>query len=55
VFCGRAFMFGVAALGANGGGHAYDILADGLLNTMHQVGCASLSELSDRLVAAPSR
>ena len=52
VFCGRAFMFGVAALGAEGGGHAYDILTEGLINTMHQLGCASLDELPDRLAPA---
>jgi L-lactate dehydrogenase (cytochrome) len=48
-FCGRAFMFGLGALGPAGAGHAFDILEDGLVNTMHQVGSASLAELAERL------
>lgn len=51
VFCGRAFMFGLGALGAVGAGHAYDILVEGLINVMHQTGCETLPELRDRLVA----
>lgn len=50
VFCGRAFMFGLGALGEAGPAHAFEILHDGLLNVMHQTGCATLSELRDRLV-----
>lgn len=49
VFCGRAFMFGLGAVGEAGPGHAYEILREGLINTMAQTGCASLSELSERL------
>ncbi|MGI9604552.1 MAG: alpha-hydroxy acid oxidase [Acidimicrobiales bacterium] len=49
VFCGRAFMFGLGALGSDGPGHAFDILADGLVNVMHQTGCADLGELRSRL------
>ena len=49
VFCGRAFLFGCAALGEAGAGHAYDILVDGLINVMAQTGCQSLDELADRL------
>jgi len=52
VFCGRAFMFGLAALGTAGGAHAYDILHEGLVNVMHQTGCSTLDELADRLVDA---
>lgn len=51
VFCGRAFMFGLGALGPDGVGHAFEILRDGLQNTMAQTGCASLEELPARLVA----
>ncbi len=54
VFCGRAFMFGVAALGEPGPGHAYDILHEGLLNVMHQTGCKSLDQLADRLTTKPT-
>lgn len=50
VFCGRAFMFGLGALGDAGPSHAYEILKDGLVNTMHQVGCTRLDELADRLI-----
>ncbi len=50
VFCGRAFMFGLAAIGDDGAKHAYDILHEGLVNVMAQTGCATLSELADRLV-----
>jgi len=51
VFCGRAFMFSLGALGAEGPGHAYDILKEGLVNTMAQCGCATLDELPARLRA----
>ncbi len=50
VFCGRAFMFGLGALGDAGAGHAFDVLHDGLVNVMHQTGCATLDELPSRLV-----
>ncbi|MEM9561846.1 MAG: alpha-hydroxy acid oxidase [Actinomycetota bacterium] len=49
VFCGRAFMFGLGALGPDGPGHAYEILKEGLVNTMAQCGCATLDELPTRL------
>lgn len=49
VFCGRAFMFGLGAVGEPGPGHVYDILHEGLVNTMAQTGCATLAELPDRL------
>jgi len=49
VFCGRAFLFGVAALGAEGAGHAYDVLVDELINVMAQTGCGEIEQLSDRL------
>ena len=50
VFCGRAFMFSLGALGERGPAHAFEILHDGLLNVMHQTGCNTLLELRDRLV-----
>jgi L-lactate dehydrogenase (cytochrome) len=49
VFCGRAFMFGLAALGPRGVGLAYRILQEDLVNAMFQVGCSELTELRDRL------
>ena len=51
VFCGRAFMFGLGALGQDGPDHVYDILKDGLINVMHQTGCSDLGELPSRLIA----
>ena len=48
VFAGRPFYFGVAALGANGPAHTFDILRDGLVNVMHQTGCESLADLRNR-------
>ncbi|MEM7091478.1 MAG: alpha-hydroxy acid oxidase [Actinomycetota bacterium] len=49
VFCGRAFMFSLGALGEKGPSHAFEILLDGLVNVMHQTGCAELADLRDRL------
>ncbi len=49
VFCGRAFMFGLAGIGEQGAKHAYDILHEGLVNVMAQTGCERLDELADRL------
>ena len=48
VFAGRPFYFGLGALGADGAGHAYEILHDGLLNVMHQTGCVRPAELRER-------
>lgn len=52
VFCGRAFMFGLAALGPPGVAHALEILTDDLVNVMSQTGCQRLDELADRLDAS---
>lgn len=49
VFCGRAFLFGVAALGARGADHAYEVLRDELTNVMSQTGCRDLGDLPRRL------
>lgn len=46
VLLGRAFMFGVAAFGEKGGDHVSAILKDELVNIMHQMGCASVEQLS---------
>lgn len=45
VLCGRAFIYGVAALGALGGDHAFGILKDELINNMMQLGVEDLSLL----------
>lgn len=51
VMMGRAFMFGVAALGRRGGEHAAQILIDDLKNNMTQLGCANIGELSQLAVS----
>ena len=48
VLLGRAFMYGVAALGERGGDHVAEILIEDLKNNMTQLGCASLEELAGR-------
>ena len=45
VLLGRAFMFGVAALGSKGGEHVVSVLKDELENTMVQLGIENLTEL----------
>jgi L-lactate dehydrogenase (cytochrome) len=49
VLLGRAFMYGVSALGKRGGNHVAQILKDDLTNNMTQLGCSNLSELTSRL------
>lgn len=47
VLLGRAFIYGVAALGKYGGHHVAEILIDELKNNMVQFGIESLDELSN--------
>ena len=49
VLLGRAFMFGVAALGQQGGAHVVSVLRDELENTMVQLGIDKLADLRDTL------
>ena len=49
VMCGRAFMFGVAALGEAGADHVCAILKDELENTMVQLGLERLADLPTAL------
>lgn len=49
VLLGRAFMYGVAALGEAGGDHAVDLLITDLQSNMLNMGCANLSDLPSRL------
>jgi len=51
VLLGRAFMFGVAALGKRGGEHTARILIADLKNNMTQLGCATVGELADRVAS----
>lgn len=45
VLLGRAFMYGVAALGRYGGDHVVEVLMDDLKNNMVQLGVESIGEL----------
>jgi L-lactate dehydrogenase (cytochrome) len=50
VLLGRAFMYGVTALGPEGGDHVAEILINDLKNNMSQLGCSRIADLADRLV-----
>ena len=47
VLCGRAFIYGPAALGARGGDYVFELLRDDLKNNMSNLGCASIAELRE--------
>lgn len=47
VLLGRAFVYGVCALGSDGAYHAFQILQEELINNMKQLGVTSLAELRD--------
>ncbi len=49
VLCGRAFMYGVAALGGQGAALVAHLLARDLENNMIQAGAANVSELRQRV------
>lgn len=49
VLLGRAFIYGIAALGGQGGDHVADILLDDLRNNMIQLGCRGFDELGERV------
>lgn len=48
VLVGRAYMFGLAALGNSGAEHVTEILGTGLVNAMAQAGCHTIAELRQR-------
>ena len=54
VFLGRAFMFGVGALGKAGGDHVYHLLEADLKSNMANISCATLQELPHRLAERPA-
>lgn len=49
-FLGRSFMYGVAALGEQGGNHTITILKKQLQQVMEQVGCEIVSDFTNHLV-----
>jgi L-lactate dehydrogenase (cytochrome) len=53
VLLGRAFVYGVAALGERGADHTVRLLADDLKNNMVNLGCPTLAELRERIDPAP--
>ena len=46
VLLGRAFMYGVAALGKLGGDHVAELLIDDLKNNMIQMGVENFDDLA---------
>lgn len=49
-FMGRSFMYGVAALGKEGGNHTISILKTQLKQVMEQVCCARVSDLQKHII-----
>lgn len=49
-FMGRSFMYGVAALGAEGGGHTISLLQTQLQQVMEQLGCNKTNDFPRHLV-----
>jgi L-lactate dehydrogenase (cytochrome) len=45
VFLVRSFMYGVAALGAEGGHHTISILKTQLKQVMEQIGCSKVGDI----------
>ncbi|MGB3779679.1 MAG: alpha-hydroxy acid oxidase [Tunicatimonas sp.] len=53
-FLGRAFMYGVGALGERGGNHTMNLLLMQLTQVMDQLGCSRVEDLPQHLIAAPT-
>ncbi len=49
-FMGRSFMYGVAALGNEGGDHTISILKTQLLQVMEQIGCKKITAFPKHLI-----
>ena len=51
-FCymGRTFMYGVSALGKNGGNHTISMLIKQLTQIMEQLSCGEISQLQEKLI-----
>jgi L-lactate dehydrogenase (cytochrome) len=50
VLLGRALMFALGAIGANGGAHAIAVLQAELAATLGQLGCPSIHQLPEFLI-----
>ncbi len=55
VFCGRVFMWGVAALGPSGPGHVADMLTNELELQMVQLGVSDIAELDRSWITGGTR
>jgi L-lactate dehydrogenase (cytochrome) len=44
-FSGRSFIFGIGALGEQGGEHALDIMSNEVDKTLAQVGCNDITKI----------
>ncbi|MBY0347489.1 MAG: alpha-hydroxy-acid oxidizing protein, partial [Hydrotalea flava] len=53
-FLGRSFMYGVAALGKEGGNHSISILKTQLQQVMQQICCERVEDFSNFLVTKRS-
>jgi L-lactate dehydrogenase (cytochrome) len=51
VLVGRAYMFGLAALGDKGAEHVTAVLRTGLRSALEQAGCSTVPELRERVVS----
>ena len=49
-FLGRTFMYGVSALGKNGGNHTISMLKKQLTQVMEQLSCGEISQLQEKLI-----
>ena len=49
-FMGRSFMYGVSALGKEGGAHTISLLQTQLQQVMEQLGCSKVSDLPSHLI-----
>lgn len=49
-FMGRSFMYGVSALGKEGGAHTISLLQTQLQQVMEQLGCSRVSDLPSHLI-----
>jgi L-lactate dehydrogenase (cytochrome) len=52
-FAGKAFLWGVAALGADGPGHVIDLMVDEMRATLGQLGARTLAEARSVVIRHP--
>ena len=49
-FMGKSFMYGVGALGDEGGNHTISLIKKELLQVMEQLGCEKTSDFKNHLI-----